>query len=438
MTQSEQTPSIAIAGDTPEALLLSVLYAEAGMPNYLVGPFRDNGRVHINRPGIEEALWLFGIHTRSGKITLVPDYRELPFSSIRTILLASHVSDSAKAGSLELTARNLAPIISQGTTVAFMGLCNPRYTSSVLKSTFEKYGGVTVGSDIHLYYLPLFWKGERIEDFRDKPKVLAAVQGNPSPKFQEQLLRVFPSLTLASTPEAAEASGLFSAISYEAERALSLELAKISEGHQVNFEEVLELCRDTGIGLARRMNSNPGRESIGTSIALFHASEEYSPKLVRAAHIVNQEYQASIVEMIKRALRQCGHPFRRSRVAILGTDGLLQNSWTKPESIPIIDSLRKKGARISLYPGEAGSQPWAQMIGNRGEVENSLLRAVANASCAVVALPQSLASILDVEQIATEMNRPAAICDINRVLEASNVEKAGLFYTTMGRGILNS
>ena len=70
-------------------------------------------------------------------------------------------------------------------------------------------------------------------------------------------------------------------------------------------------------------------------------------------------------------------------------------------------------------------------------VESSLLRAVAEANCTVVALPKSSTIELDANQIANEMNRPGAICDLTRVLEASNVERAGLFYTTIGRGTLD-
>jgi hypothetical protein len=76
------------------------------------------------------------------------------------------------------------------------------------------------------------------------------------------------------------------------------------------------------------------------------------------------------------------------------------------------------------------------MLGENARIENSLLRAVAKANCTLVALPKSSASEFDAEQIAAEMNRPGAICDLTRALEASNVERAGLFYTTMGRGTL--
>ena len=437
MISVEPSHSVAIVGDTPEALLISVLYAEAGIRNYLVGPFGENGRTHVNRPGIEEALWLLGILSRSGKICVVPEYRQLPFSRIHTVILASHVSSAENASALEMNARNLAPVLSPGTNVALMGLCSPHYTSSVLKSTMEKYGGLKSGSGLDLYYLPLYWKGERIQEFREEPKVLAALQSRPSGKFQEELLRVFPILSLAGTTELAEASGLFSVISHEVGQALGLELAKISESYGINFDEVIDLCKHTRIGLSRLGASIPGRESMGTGIALSSSQRQDIPKLVRATHSVNEDYQAQIVDLIRRALRHCGYPFRRSRVAILGTDGLLKNSWTKPESFPLVESLRKKGARVSLYPADDGSQPWVQMVGNNAEVESSLLRAVAKASCAVVALPNSDASTLDVDQMATQMNRPGAVCDLTRALEASNVERAGLFYTAIGRGTLD-
>jgi UDP-N-acetyl-D-mannosaminuronate dehydrogenase len=434
----EENHSVAIIGDNPEALLLSVLYAEAGITNYLVGPFGDDGRTHSNRPGLEEALWLLGIFKKSGKITITPDHHRLPLAHVRTLILATHASRPDQTNALEMTIRNLAPSLANGTTIAFTGLCKPRYTSSVVKSTIEKHGGLSIGVDMNLYYMPLFWTGERIQEFKEKRKVLAGFGGAVSNPFQEELLRVFPTLSLTSTMEIAEASGLFSAISREVGRALELELAKVSEVHGVNYGEVLELSGDTRVAFMGSSNPIPERESIATSIALSSSQRRNGARLMRAAHSINEEYQSQIVDMIKRALGHCGYPFRRSTVAILGTDGLLKNSWSKPESPPIIESLRKRGARISLYPGETGSEPWTEMVGDYVRVESSLLRAISKANCAVVALPKSSASELDPDQLSTEMNRPGAICDLTRVLEASNVEKAGLFYTTIGRGTFDT
>ena len=336
-----------------------------------------------------------------------------------------------------MTVKNLAGGLTPGTTVAFTGLCKPHYTSSIVKSTIEKQGGLRIGVDTNLFYLPLFWAGERIRDFKEKPKVLAGFESSLPCNFQEELLRVFPTLSLTSKVELAEASGLFSSVNREVSRALELELAKMSERNGLNYDEVLELCRDNQVVPSGSVTSALDRDSIGTAIALSSSHRKNAPRLLRAAQSINEEYHSQIVDMIRRALNQCGHPFRRSRVAILGTDGLLKNSWSKPESPMIIESLRKRGAQITLYPGEKGSQPWVQMLGVHARVESNLLRAVAKANCTLVALPKSSAMEFDAEQIATEMNRPGAICDLTRVLEASNVERAGLFYTAIGRGTLD-
>lgn len=434
----EEGHSVAIVGDNPEALLLSVLYAESGIPNYLIGPFGDDGRTHANRPGLEETLWLLNIYKNSGKIRIAPDYHQLPISHIKTLILATHASNPNNTNSFEMTLRNLAGRLAPGTTVVYTGLCRPHYTSSVVKSTIENQGGLKIGVDTNLYYLPLFWAGEKVRDFKENPKVLAEFESSLPSRFQEELLRVFPTLSLTSKVELAEASGLFSSVNREVSRALELELAKMSERNGVSYDEVLELHRGTQALPLGSVVSILDRDPIGTAIALSSSPRRDAPRLLRAAQAINEEYHSQVVDMIRKALNRCGHPFRRSRVAILGTEGLLKNSWSKAESPLIIDSLRKRGAQIILYPGEKGSQPWVEMLGVHAHVESSLLRAVAKANCTLVALPKSSAAEFDAEQIATEMSRPGAICDLTRVLEASNVERAGLFYTTIGRGTLDT
>src|SRR5437870_12883514 len=279
----EENHSVAIVGDNPEALLLSVLYAEAGISNYLVGPFGDDGRTHANRPGLEEALWLLGILKKSGKIRITPDYHRLPLSQVRTLILATHVSSAEQTNAFEMTLRNLAAGLATGTSVAFAGLCKPRYTSSIVKSTIEKHGGFKIGVDMNLYYIPLLWAGERIREFKEKRKVLAGFDVAPSNAFQEELLRIFPTLSLTSTIEVAEASGLYSAINREVTRALQLELSKMSESHGINYDEVLELCRESRITLTERSNPDPERESIGTSIALSSSQRRNGPRIGRAS-----------------------------------------------------------------------------------------------------------------------------------------------------------
>ena len=439
MVNTGKNPAeIAVVGDEPEALLFTVLCAEAGIPSYLVGAFRDEDRRNARLTGIDEALWLLQIHKRSGRISLQSDIEQLPLSSLRTLVIVGHPTNPQLSNVLEMKIRKLAPHLTPGTQISFAGIVRPRFTSSIFKATLEKYTGLKVGIDIGLSYIPLHWTGERLQEFRERPKVVASCEGPLSSRLQEDLLAIFPAITKASTVELAEAAGLFSALSGEVISALRLDLAKMSERLGVDFGRALDLCNGTGSILEDHSTRVLGRESIGANIVLSSSTRREGSRLIRAAHRVNEDYQAQVMEMIGKALKQCGQRLRRSKVAILGTEGLLRNSWAKPEPPRIIEKLQSRGVQVSFCPSETGGEAWRQLVGNHARVESNLLRAASSARCVVVALPKSAALELDASQLALVMDSPGAICDLSEVLEASNVERAGLFYTSIGRGTLVS
>src|SRR3990172_7275984 len=72
---------IAIVGNEPEALLLSVLFSEEKIPTYLVGPFEG---FEVRNPGNarDEAQWLLHLHTRNDSIRQLADPDDLPSSKI--------------------------------------------------------------------------------------------------------------------------------------------------------------------------------------------------------------------------------------------------------------------------------------------------------------------------------------------------------------------
>jgi UDP-N-acetyl-D-glucosamine/UDP-N-acetyl-D-galactosamine dehydrogenase len=429
---------LTIVGDEPEALLLSVLFAEEGIPNYLVGPFREDVGSRGSGSAIEEALWLLGIHRRTGMISLKSDCSEIPLHDVRTLVFSSHLTGQRRTSDLEMRIHNVARNLAPGTNIAFAGLCRPSYTSTTLAPSIEKYSGLKIGSELALWYLPLFWSGESLNEFREKPKILSQYKAASSSNFQEELFRVFPTLSQASTVEQAEAAGLFAAVSREVVNALKLDLAKVSERHGIDFADVLNLCNGTETGLNIRSNGIAGRDTIGTSIALSTWPRREGSRLLRAAHTINDDYQAQVLRVIRGALTHCGQGLRRSRVAILGIEGLVKNSWSRPESAPLIEALSRKGVRISVYPGNEGDHDWSELLHGHAQIEHNLMRAVGGANCTVVALSRSAARELDASKLAVEMSRPGAICDLTRVLEASNVERVGLFYTSIGRGTLGT
>ena len=426
---------VVIIGNEPEALLLSVLHAEAGIPSYLAGQFLEWDQAHEHQTGTEEALWLFQVHKRSARIQHETDSATLPISHTKTLIIAASAGNNMETDSLEKTLRTIAPQLSPGTQIAFVGLCRPHFTSEVVRSTIEKHSGMKVGQDIGLSYIPMHWTGESISKFRERPEIIATFGDQLSNGFQEQILGIFPSLTKASRLENAEAAGLFSALSREVTHALRLDLAKASKTFGLAFEEIAGLCSKLGPSFSEDIFPLTGRESIGATIALNGMMKRDNSRLIRAAHRVNEDYQAQIVQMIKGAVDLCGHRLRRSRITLLGTEGLVRNSWARREAPILVNTLVRKGAEVTLYPGQVGIESWTKVLDGIGRVENNLWKAVSKATCTVVALSKEAALELNATQLAQAMNRPGAICDLSEVLEASNVERAGLFYTTIGRGI---
>jgi len=123
---------------------------------------------------------------------------------------------------------------------------------------------------------------------------------------------------------------------------------------------------------------------------------------------------------------------KNSKIAILGLAGLQTMSQNR-EPLAIIGTLKKRGAVVTLYLGDNFARNANDDFGEV-PIEKTVSRAVLGANCALVALEEVAWPELDPEKLASQMSRPAAICDVARALEASNVERAGLFYTSIGRG----
>src|SRR4029077_11571584 len=216
---------IAIIGNQPEALLLSTLFAEAGQPNCLVGHFDETKTRRSETGGLSEARWLLGVHRKAGTITLLSSVEELPATPPSTLVLTGHSVSQKEPSELDRTTRALCKILPHGASLTYTGLCRPNFTGAILRGTIEKHSGLTVGRDIHLSYVPLFWGGESLQKFREKPKLVAGI-GTVGPSLaQELFLSIFPSISTSSKLGPAEAAGLFGPIYRDVLRALEFELA---------------------------------------------------------------------------------------------------------------------------------------------------------------------------------------------------------------------
>ena len=425
---------IAIVGNQPEALLLSTLFAEAGQSNNLVGHFDEARTKRTESGGLGEARWLLGLHLRAGTTRLLSNVEELSTTPPSIVILTGHAMSQRELGELERTTRVLCTFLPHGASIIFTGLCRPNFTGTILRETIEKHSGHTVGRDLQLSYVPLFWGGETIQRFREKPKLVAGIGTEAPSVAQEIFLPIFPSMSTSSELNAAEAAGLFGPICRDVLRALEFELASLCELDDVDYSEALDLCRRSGtndLGIPRTFVA---RDAIASNIAVSANGAQGSMGVVKAARRVNQAGEQKVLDLVKNALSLCGKRFRHSRIAILGFSGLESPRDPKPSPPAIIQTLERRGAILSVYPGRDNRWFEPGVLSNGVRVENTPLRAASKTSCALVALDKSDFGEISPQKLASEMSRPGAICDLSRVLEASNVERAGLFYTSIGRG----
>jgi UDP-N-acetyl-D-mannosaminuronate dehydrogenase len=430
--------NISVIGDNPEALLISVLLAESGNPNKLIGTFSSVAGEEESPRMTQEMGRLLQIHIRSDMVQKVHSIDDLQTSDLSLCFLTEHADDASNAVRIERQGRDTATRLKRGQTVVYTGLCSPSFTRQRLKMVLDKHSGFRVGDEIGLCYAPLLWNGERLQTFRETPKLIAGTGPEHLQRVQEVMLSMFPSLSVTSAVETAEAGGLCAPVYREIMRALELELAQMCVSRGVDYSSVMNLCLKTTMGGFGEPNLASGNDLVASKIFLESLGKQNRPQLVRTAKRINEEAPQQVFGMVKDALAQCGRRVRRSRITFVGIDALGVDRINKFGDSGIIRTLVRRGAIVSVYPGDINSGFGQLMIpeGLRLKVEPDLTRAVQKAQCAIIALKPSPEEsfVLTPQKLAAEMDRPAAICDLSRVMEASNVERSGLFYTSIGRG----
>ncbi len=431
LSRTPQNPArVAVIGNQPEALLLSVLLSESKVGCYLAGPFTS---VRTRNPASawDEARWFLGLHRQNGTIQQVADIEDLPLQEIEDVILVGHGTSQAETGEIERTVRTVARGLAKNTNVIFAGLSKPGYTR-IIGETIERQSGLSLGSEIAMYYLPLLWNGEPPQLLKERTIILAEVAGNGLPHVSELLLRVFPSMASTRSVRAAEAAGLFAPIYRHVVGALELELASFCEGVGVDYSETIGLCRGTGLQSLGPPRTIQARDALAAAIALSGVGGR-SAGVIRAARRVNEHAPAQVLALVKKGLERCGRRLRHSRIAVLGLGGLQTDASVSQGTPAIFRTLKRKGAIVSFYP-DHGPSEMPDRFDESVTIERTISGAVKRANCALIALDRLGDPDLTPQRLASEMSRPAAVCDLTGVLEASNVERAGLFYSCIGRG----
>jgi nucleotide sugar dehydrogenase len=234
----------------------------------------------------------------------------------------------------------------------------------------------------------------------------------------------------------AELSKLYETIYRDVNIALANEFALLCEEFGVDYAET-----------ARAANSQPYSHLHSTGVGVgghclpvypyLLATEAYALdsrlRLVLDARKINDLMPAHTARLTSAGLRACGKSIKRAKVVVLGVSYRPNVKETRfSPSLDLISILKKRGARVTVF----------DPLFNASEVESmglssepNLRRVIEKADCVILTVAHDDFKDMDTIELAAHMSKQGLVVDCTGILDPASVEKSGLIYRGIGRGL---
>ncbi|MGB9714713.1 MAG: nucleotide sugar dehydrogenase [Candidatus Bathyarchaeales archaeon] len=320
----------------------------------------------------------------------------------------------------------------QGTLVVIVSTVGVGFIENVIKEVLENASGLKAGTDFGLAYSPVS-DAESSQLFTNK-RLVAGVEKNSLNSASIILGAVTKGgIKKAATVKAVEFAELFVAAQKIANIALANELAIICENAGIDFLEVLKLLNDD----ACNVFSAPkiaDRSALAEAYILLEDAENLNMKLriPLVAEKVNDETMRHVLGLTRSALREAGKTLKRARVAMLGI-AEVPNMKSQPKAMAklLAEMLEAKGAKVNIYDPNFSEEELAEIA---HPLKRSLSDAVEGADCILILTGHDQFKHLNLKKLKVMMRMPAAIIDLEGIVEPNEIRKEGLIYRGLGRG----
>lgn len=310
----------------------------------------------------------------------------------------------------------------KGSLVIIMTTVAPGITEELVRKTLENASGFIAGEDFGLGYASP----------TNSPRIVAGIN-EESLKATAAVLRTIinSSLVTLENIKAAETAFLINAVQRGVDMALASEFSVFCEKIGVDYLKVQK---------ALNMHSNslvlPRVSQLNSKLFQYVLEEAEALNLkMRITSSTKENVEgvlAHAVRLVRNALRACGKPLRRSRIAVLGVsskpDIKEKNSWFVKK---FVETLVAKGARIKVYDPFFTEKELNEMGYQAGK---TLTQTLENVDCVVVAVPHERFRKMNMRRLSFMVKMPAAIVDLAYILEREKAEKEGFAFRGLGRG----
>ncbi len=420
------------------------LYAEAGAKvigvdmNPKIVERISRGEPTIDEPGLTVMLKKA---MRSGRFTVTTNSEEAASNSDILFIIVPTMIDKQKHAdysSVEDACARVGKNIKPGSLIIFESTCGPGVTERVVKETVEKYSGLQVGQGFGLAYSPIRAMGGRaVQDLQSYSKVVGATDKKSLEAACAALsVIVKGELIRVKDIKSAELSKLFETIYRDVNIGLANEFALLCEEIGVDYLETMRAANTQPYSHLHSTGVGVGGHCLPVYPYLL-TSETYALdaklRIVLDARKINDLMPRHVAKLASDGLRVCGKSLKRAKVAVLGISYRPNVKETRfSPSLDLISILKKRGARVISFDPLFNTSDMESMGLTS---EPTLRRAIEKADCVILTVAHNEFKDMDTIELAARMSKQGLIIDCTGTVDPVSVEKSGLVYRGIGRGL---
>jgi len=435
---------IAIVGLGWMGLPTACLYAEAGAKvfgvdkNAKVVDSINNGISPIPEPGLQKLLER---NVKLGRLKATVSFAEaIPQSKFILVIVPTSINLEKKPdySALIQSCIEIGKELSKDSCIIIESTCGPTVTEKLLKPILEKFSGLKAGEDFALAYSPIRAKsGTAIEDLQFYPRIVGGInEKSLELACAVKSIIVKNKILKAKNLKTAEAAKLFEVIYRDVNIALANELAILCEKIGIDYIEAMNLANTQPYSHLHIPSIGVGGHCLPVYPYLLNEKAEevgVKLKLIKTSRKVNEFMPKHTLRLTAEALKICKKPFRGAKIAILGITYRANVKEVRGSpTLELINIAKKRGAEITVFDPKYSlselenmglkSKPSIQMVLNKKD-------------CAIITVAHDEFKSLKPEDFQALMNHPAAIVDCAHILNPEEIEKVGLIYRGVGRGL---
>ena len=364
-------------------------------------------------------------HVKEGRITATTNVKDAcSKSGVIALFVPVELDEKEKPdyACIEKTCKEIGMGMRNGSLVLVMTAVAPGITEGLVRETLEIASGLQAGKDFGLAYASP----------NSSPKIVAGTDKNSleaASLILEPLVNS-PIITVEDI-KVAETAHLFNMVQRHTEMTLAGEFSVFCEKAGVDYLEVQKTLNQT---LSRLLLPQLSEMSSKLFHVLLNEAESLNLKMriTASAKETAEEILNHSVRLVRKALRKCGKPLRRSRIAVLGVSAKPNVKDGNSKFVEkLIKTLVAKGVRIRVYDPYFTQK---ELVDMGYPAEKTLKQTVENVDCIVITVPHERFRKMSMRRLSFTMKMPAAIVDLTYIIEPKKAQKEGFVFQGLGRG----